>query len=335
MAWIDVEQERPFAKGALVDETQRVVFRDYTRADRCKRQIIEAIEACDDPDALADYVLAETPVLDGLQSYSADMHAEIVQAAQDHRACLIAGRNSMKRAVARSSEHGGTVQNTERKPQMAANPDFKKVVQKDVTFLWPRLDQTYRYNNAKKASEPADPGMQGAAWSLSWELDADAAKELTAELRAHYEDCRSRNSKLPEFSTIFGAKSLTDEDGKPTGKVKFSAKKNGMSNAGKMNKPPRVVGTDLQELADKAIWTGSSGHIRALAFATTDADGRGGISMLLDAVQVLEAAYGGDNLEDDFGPAQPNFGDDIQKRTEAAASAPVPEAATVDDDLPF
>lgn len=331
MSWIDDDYEAPRAKGALVDDTQRVDFRTFARADRCKRQIIEAIEACDTAEDLSDYVMAETPVIDGIAAYSADMHADIIAAAEEHRAHLLNGAAAMKRAAARSSEPAGSGHKTESKP-MSNNPDFKKIVQKDVSFLWPRLEQTYRYNAHKKASEPADPGMQGAAWSLAWKLDKDDARKLYTELKAHYEDCQTRNPKLPEFSTVFGMKALTDEDGKKTGEVKFSAKRNGMTNAGKPNKPPRVVGRDLLDLADKAIWTGSTGHIRALAFATQDADGQGGISLLLDAVQVTEAAYGSDNLEDDFGPAEPDFGEDIQRETERQSQQ---ERELADDDLPF
>ena len=187
---------------------------------------------------------------------------------------------------------------------MAANQDFMKVVEKDVEFLWPRLDQPYRYNNAEKRTEPCAENVTGAGYSIAFKMSLTDGKALKERLKAHYEGCRARNAKLPEFTDVFGSKRLLDDDGKPTDFVQFTAKKRAISNDGKVNKPPTVVGRDLKELEDKAIWTGSGGHIRALAFPTTDPDGKGGISLLLDAVQINEAVYGGDNLEDDFGPAQ-------------------------------
>lgn len=200
---------------------------------------------------------------------------------------------------------------------MASNPDFMKVVEKDVELLWPRLDQTYRYNNADKKTEPCAANVTGAGYSLAWKMSLKEGKALKEKLKEHYKDCRTRNAKLPEFSDVFGSKRLADEDGNPTDFVQFTAKKRAISNDGKTNKPPVVVGPDLKDLDDKAIWTGSIGHVRALAFPTTDPDGKGGISLLLDAVQVNDPVYGGDNLEEDFGPAKDI--DDIITETEQQA----------------
>lgn len=186
---------------------------------------------------------------------------------------------------------------------MAKNPDFLKVVRKDVEMLWPRLDQTYRYDSQKKATEPCSANVQGAGWSLGIKMSLKDGKALKAELKAHYDDCRTRNSSLPEFFDVFGSKRLTDENGNPTDSVQFTAKKKAVSNAGAENKPPIVVGADRLDLADKAIWSGSVGHVRMLAYPVTDPDGKGGISLLLDAVQVNDPQYGGDGLDDDFGPA--------------------------------
>lgn len=209
---------------------------------------------------------------------------------------------------------------------MATNSDFAKVVVKDVKLQWPRLDQTYRYNNQEKRTEPCADTVQGAGWSVSWVMPNDEAKELWEGLRAHYEKCRASNRKLPEFGGVFGMKKLTDEDGNLTGETQFSAHKRAISNQGKRNKDPIVVGADLKPLEDKAIWSGSVGSVRALAFPTTDPEGKGGISLLLDAVQVTEPVYGGDNLEDDFGSPSDNFAsqdfdDEPAKPIEPASAA--------------
>lgn len=209
---------------------------------------------------------------------------------------------------------------------MAANPDFKKIVLKDVELLWPRLDQTYRFNKRDNRTEPADPSVQGAAWSTGFKLPMEAAKKLKAELKAHHGDCASRNSKLGEFQKVFGSKVMEDEQGNKTDVVRFTAKKNGVSGAGKANKAPTVVGPDLQSFDATGLWTGTKANLRLIAYPTTDPDDNDGVSLLLDAVQILEPAYGGDNLEDDFGPARtPEFetiGEEAQAAASSAAEAP-------------
>jgi len=207
-----------------------------------------------------------------------------------------------------------------------ANTDFHKVVVKDVEIVWPRLDQTYRFNSAEKRTEPCAPSVQGAAWSVGFLMDEKAAKDLAAELKVHYQECVARNNKLPSFSKVFGAKKHTDADGRETGMVQFNASRKAIANNGNPNKAPTVVGPDLQELAEKAIWSGSRGHVRMYAVPTQDPDGLGGIKLLLDAVQVTEPVYGGASLEDDFGPAEPSFGD-TPKQEQAPASAKTPEPA--------
>lgn len=189
---------------------------------------------------------------------------------------------------------------------MSKNNDFAKVTVKDVEILWPRLDQTYRYNSQDKKTEPCDPNVQGAGWSVSWLMPNDEAKKFFEGLKAHYNAQREVNRKLPDFGGVFGMKKQVDDDGNLTGMTQFSARKRAISNMGKPNKVPRVVGPDLTDLEDKAIWSGSVGSIRMLAFPTTDPDGKGGISLLLDAVQVIEPVYGSDNLEDDFDRHDPS-----------------------------
>ena len=177
---------------------------------------------------------------------------------------------------------------------MATNTEFMKIMVKDAEMLWPRLDQPYRYNAQEKKSEACPATATNAGYSIAWVMTSDEAKGLFQTLRTHYNAQRELNRKLPEFKQVFGMKKLED------GTVHFTAKKRAVSGQGKLNKPPVVVGPDLKDLADKAIWSGSRGNIRVQAFPTTDPDGAGGVSLLLDAVQVVEAKYGGDGLEGDF-----------------------------------
>lgn len=198
-----------------------------------------------------------------------------------------------------------------------ANEDFLKIMVRDVEFLWPRLDQPYRYNSAEKRTEACSANAANAGYSIAWTMPESDAKALYGALRDHYNATKARNTKLPDFATVFG---MNRDDEKKT--VQFTAKKRAMSQSGEVNKPPTVIGTakgrdgKFLPLEDAAIWSGSKGDLRVLAFGTTDPDGRGGISLLLDVVQVKEAVYGGDNLSDDFA------GDEINEDTDFSDSKP-------------
>ncbi len=217
---------------------------------------------------------------------------------------------------------------------MAQNDDFLKILAKNFTLQYPKLNQTYRFNTAKQASEPCAPTAANAAWSVGFEMTKDQARPLFEQMKAHYEACRSRNTKLPPFKTVFGMKKLKDEHGNETGMVQFSAKRNGVKRDGQPNKAPTVIDGQKQPLADLNFWGGSKGTVRAWAVAVVDPDGAGGISLLLDAVQVTEARYG-DGGMDDF--------DTVENKTDPfeQAKAPLNEAKRASiqqelaDEIPF
>lgn len=217
---------------------------------------------------------------------------------------------------------------------MAANPVFKKIVLKDVELQYPRLDATYRFNSQEQRSEQCSPSAQGAAWSVSWTLSHEDAKALHTDLVAHYNECKSRDTTLPAFSKVFGMKKLD------SGIVSFRAKKNGTNRKGEQNVGPTVIGGDKQPLADRAIWSGSKGTLRFIAFPSKSPQGEGGISLLLDAVQVLEPVYGDAGGMDDFeligsapaAPADDPFGlPPIQETPKPAPAA----AFDMEDEIPF
>ena len=187
---------------------------------------------------------------------------------------------------------------------MANNDDFMKVLAKNVTLQYPKLSQTYRFNTQKQASEPCAPTASNAAWSVAFEMTKEEARPLYEQLKAHYDACRARNSKMPQFTKVFGMKKLKDEHGNETGIIQFTAKRNGMKKDGTANKAPTVIDGQKQPLADLNIWGGSKGTVRAWAVAVISPDGEGGISLLLDAVQVTEARYG-DGGMDDFDTVEP------------------------------
>ena len=212
-----------------------------------------------------------------------------------------------------------------------ANDDFMKVIAKG-TLQYPKLNQCYRYNTAQQKSEPCAPTASNAAWSVVVEMTKDEAKPIYEALRAHYEATKARSPKMPQFSKVFGMKKVKDANGNETGMVQFAAKRNGTKKDGSANNAPTVIDGQKQPLADLNIWGGSKGTVRAWAVATVDPEGSGGISLILDAVQVTEPVYGGNGL-DDF--------ETVESKADPFETKPLTEEKrqtiqqAVDDEIPW
>jgi len=103
-----------------------------------------------------------------------------------------------------------------------------------------------------------------------------------------------------------------------------------------------------QPLADLSFWSGSVGSVRAYAYPAVDPDGNGGISLILDTVQVIEPVYGDGGMDDfdevatapkaaadldDFSPA-PVAQSYAPAAAQAAAQAR-PLNEVLGDDIPF
>jgi hypothetical protein len=219
---------------------------------------------------------------------------------------------------------------------MATNPDFLKIVVKDVTLQWPRLDQPYRYDPAKEETVACAAGAPNAGYSVSWKCSLAEGRELFERVKAHYKECQARDPKMPPFARVFGMKK--DE---AAGEVTFTAKKRAMNNDGKVNDAPAVVDIMLKPLEDPRIWSGSKGGLKVFAFPATDPQTKeGGISFSLNAVVVTEPQYGSDSLEDDFGDMKTKtpagFDDfDAPKQQQPTTQRPAPAAGVMSDDVPF
>ena len=211
-----------------------------------------------------------------------------------------------------------------------AKTDFKPVMIRNVEFKYPRLNGTYRYNTSEKKSEECAPTASNAAYSIAWEMAADEAKTLHADLKAHYETCQT---KAP-FGKIFGMKKLD------SGNYEFRAKRNGTNSQGALNDKPRVIDGMKQPLADLAFWGGSKGSIKVTAYPVTDPEGVGGVSLLIDTIQITHAVYGGGGL-DDFDEVPTTMAGGVDEALDdfgpAAAPAPqeAPAQAELEDEIPF
>jgi hypothetical protein len=123
----------------------------------------------------------------------------------------------------------------------------------------------------------------------------------------------------------------------------MTAKRTGTRSDGTANSTPKVVDGRKNDLADLAIWSGSLGSLIVNAFPTVDPDGVGGISLILNAVQVTQPIYGSDGL-DDFDEVATGS-DDLDGFGTAPAAAPAPAPRVQEpakpinevlgDDIPF
>lgn len=216
--------------------------------------------------------------------------------------------------------------------------DFKMIKVPNVKFVWPRLDQTYRYNERageRGKSEPCPPTVTGAAYSIGMNMDKEKAKALFAECKDHFE----KTSK-ETFSTVWG---MTKED---DGTVTFRAKRNGTNSRGQINSPPLVIDGKKNPLKDVGIWNDSTGTVLCSALATKNAKtGAYGITLYLNVVQVTHAVYGsaGSNLDDldevDTTYAGGSAGSDLDYLDEVAPAAAKPASAgsgpDLSDEIPF
>ena len=211
-----------------------------------------------------------------------------------------------------------------------AKTDFKPVMIRDVVFAFPRLGTTYKFNTAEKRSEECNPRAQGAAYSIGWTMSEADSRKLYDELKAHYESCVT---KAP-FSKVFGMKKNDD------GTCNFSAKRNGVNSKGDENPKPTVINGLKQPLEDVHIWGGSKGNLKVTAYPVTDPNGLGGISMLIDTVQVVEAVYGGGGLDDfdTIAPVGKIIDPDFDTPPASNPFSDIPKTAANDlsmDEIPF
>ena len=207
-----------------------------------------------------------------------------------------------------------------------ANTDFRNFTLRNLTFAYPKLDATYKYNSMARKSEKCPQRAQGAVWSIGWEMNAADAAKFDAELIAHFNSCNTGQA----FTRVFGAKKLE------SGSTLFNAKRAGVNTKGDENKAPEVVDGQKRPLADLAFWGGSKGNLIISAHPTNDPDQNYGVALKIVAVQVTEAVYGGSGVDSfdivsdgssafDAAPAADPFSD-------------IPKSAANDlamDDIPF
>ena len=184
---------------------------------------------------------------------------------------------------------------------MANKNDFKKFMFHDMNLQYPKLDQTYAWDNDKGGASPCPQTATNAAWSCGFLVSHEEGQKLWNELKAHYNSCKAQDPSLGEFNTVFGMQKRDD------GTVLFKAYRKGVKKSGDLAKAPDVIDGNMNDLPDRRIYSGSVGTLRVWAWPNKgaekfDANGQKtrdyGTSLWLDKVQVTKAVYGDDS---DFG----------------------------------
>ena len=147
----------------------------------------------------------------------------------------------------------------------------------NVEALYPRINKTYRFDNAENRSIACDPLDDGAAYEMSFRMDKDQAKELFTQMAKAYQE--KREDKWPPKLDMPFKK---DDDGMYVGKVKLK----GAYGKDVTPKPMQCDsrGTDLPD--DFLLTTGSTVNV-AVTFVPYNMRDHG-VSLRLKGVQVVK-----------------------------------------------
>tara|TARA_B100002019_G_scaffold285463_1_gene294460 strand:- start:7155 stop:7850 length:696 start_codon:yes stop_codon:yes gene_type:complete len=152
-----------------------------------------------------------------------------------------------------------------------------RYIVKDVEALYPRVNQTYRFDAAENRSVPCDPQDDGASYELQFRMTKDQAKDLMTQMATTYAE--KRDEKWPEkFPMPF----KKDDDGMYTGKAKLKG-----AYGKELTKKPKQYDANNKELPeDFLLTTGSTVNLQ-VTLAPYSMQGAG-VSLRLNAIQVIK-----------------------------------------------
>jgi len=158
-----------------------------------------------------------------------------------------------------------------------------------VKALYPKLNATYRFDQDKFKSVKCDPLEEGAAYELSFSLTDKQYKELNKICIQEYKKTAASNndskSKWPNKPSTMPYKPDREKEGCWIGKAKLKG-----SDSGEPTTAPRQVDAGRKALHKGfELTTGSKINI-SVTILPYNKDSISGISLRLNAVQLLELA---------------------------------------------
>ena len=194
------------------------------------------------------------------------------------------------------------------------------------------------------------------SWSISWAAPSDdpGAIGLMQDIEAEFARIHGEGAKPSKNAWPF--REQTDKDGNPTGLLEFRFKKNEKTRKGQVLQPPTVYDSrkNLWPANGGLIGNGSKVKVAFSAWGWEDKFGKKGVSLSLEAVQVIdlvpyerkdpgelfeaESGYVADATADVFteDDSQLSPSQRLQRRAaQVAAEAPGVLAAADEEDIPF
>ena len=149
----------------------------------------------------------------------------------------------------------------------------------NVEALWPRLNQTYRFDSAENRTVPCDALDDGSEYALRFRMDLEQAKALFKDMRGAYKSMRKA-----EWPEKFDLPFKKEEDDKS---FTHKAKLKGAYGKDITRAPAQydAKGTRLPE--DFLLTTGSTVNL-LIAFTPYHGAMGTGVSLRLKAVQVID-----------------------------------------------
>lgn len=157
-----------------------------------------------------------------------------------------------------------------------------------VTALYPRLNQTYRFDQEEYKSQKCEPTAEGAAYEMSFNLTGEQCKELNTICMQAYKNAAALETskrKWPEQPLSLPYKRDDNKEGHWIGKAKLKG-----AYSGEATNPPRQVDASRKKLPDGFELTSGSTVNIACTVVPYNTGTINGISLRLRAVQVLELA---------------------------------------------
>jgi len=188
----------------------------------------------------------------------------------------------------------------------------------DVTAMYPRINQTYRFDTSENKSVPCDPKADGSSYELSFCMNKDQAKVLFKAMSEAYAE--KREDKWPDKLDMPFTK---DEDGMYIGKAKLKG-----SYGEELTRKPSQFDAKSNKLPDDFKLTSGSTVNIAVVFVPYNMRDNG-VSLRLKAVQVVKLA----EQKESANPFSAVDGFDIKDENPFVETAPE-EPATEEEPAP-
>ena len=117
-------------------------------------------------------------------------------------------------------------------------------------------------------------------------VSPDEDERTDGQFGKHYKSVAQRDSRLGEYSGIHSRRVLDD------GSIQITIRKKCKTAKGKANLEPAIVDTQRKAVENRAFRGGSKVNVMCSALPTNSpASGKWGMSLFLEAVQLVEPVY--------------------------------------------